>query len=135
MSTLSRRGRVVGAVAGVLALAGVGLGTAEASQAATKFPNSGIYTCFDVSIRWSAPSSTQLTIVPVTAKGRAVMERYYGGKIVRYYGRWVNNNAGQHDGSTVKATTGTWVADYMEWGDAPNKGVMTKVYPNAVCRG
>lgn len=83
MSVLSRRSRVIGTIAGVLAQAGVGLRTADHSQAATKFPASGVYTCFDVTIRWSAPSSTKLTIVPLAAKGRAVMERYYGGKIVR----------------------------------------------------
>ena len=109
--TLSMRTAALG-IAGALALP---LGFASSAQALT-WPKSGRWDCDVFWVNWSGSSSTNLSIEPHLARaGRAAMARYYGSKVVYYYGPWVTQGvSGGHKTSPVHASNGTWVGNYWQ---------------------
>jgi hypothetical protein len=105
-------------VKGIIAIAAFALtmGIAPPAQAAT-FPVTDYWDCDVWWVKYTAASSTSLSIDPhLLYNARAVMQRYYAGTIVNYYGPWVHNTySTNHATSTVTASNGTWVADYWQY--------------------
>lgn len=95
------------------------MGIAPPAHAST-FPVSGYWECDVLYANYTAASSTSLSVDGhMGNKSRAVMQRYYASTIVNYYGPWVNNQfLYNHAKSTVTASNGYWVTDYVQdaWG-------------------
>jgi hypothetical protein len=109
-----RRRIITAPLAFLLALFGAVAFAAEA-QAVT-WPKSGTWDCDVLWANWRMSSSTSLVVEPhINMNARAVMARYYAGRIVYYYGPWVNNPYYfQHKTSSVSGSNGTWSGSYIQ---------------------